>query len=108
MSQRVIPPSREPASTGTPYLTVAEAAVLARVSSKRLRNLMADGTLREGVHYTRPRGLRPRFRREALVAWIEGRETATSSNDVERAGSRTRSKVDLSLTPRLHGREHGL
>ena len=30
-----------------PYLTLAEAAELARVSSKRLRNLMADGTLRE-------------------------------------------------------------
>jgi len=30
------------------FLTVAEAVDLARVSTKRLRNLMADGTLREG------------------------------------------------------------
>ncbi len=56
------------------YLTIAEAADLARVSPKRLRNLMADGTLREGVHYSRPRGLRQRFKREALVAWLEGND----------------------------------
>ena len=58
------------------FLTIAEAAALARVSPKRLRNLMADGTLREGTHYTRPRGLRPRFRRDALVAWLEGKDVA--------------------------------
>lgn len=53
------------------FLTLAEAAELARVSEKRLRNLMADGTLREGIHYSRPKHLRPRFRRDALLAWLD-------------------------------------
>lgn len=55
----------------SPYLTIAEAADLARVSEKRVRNLMADGTLREGIHYTRPTHLGPRFKREALLSWLD-------------------------------------
>lgn len=54
-----------------PYLTIAEAAELLRVSTKRIRNLMADGTFREGTHYTRPAHLGPRFKRDALLAWLE-------------------------------------
>lgn len=56
----------------TVFLTVSEAAALVRVSPKRLRNLMADGTLREGVHFTRPIGLRPRFKSKALLDWLNG------------------------------------
>ena len=48
-------------TVGGPYLTLAEAAELARVSPKRLQNLMADGTLQEGVHFTRPRARMPPF-----------------------------------------------
>jgi len=55
----------------SPFLTIAEAAELACVSPKRLRNLMWSGALREGVHYTRPAGLAPRFKRDALLAWLE-------------------------------------
>jgi hypothetical protein len=55
-----------------PFLTIAEAAGLARVSPKRLRALMHAGILREGLHYSRPRGLRPRFKRDALLAWLAG------------------------------------
>lgn len=55
-----------------PFLTVREAAELARVSPKRLRALMQAGVLREGTHYSRPRGLRPRFKRDALLAWLGG------------------------------------
>ena len=57
-----------------PFLTIAEAATLARVSSKRLRALMKSGVLREGVHYSRPRGLRPRLNRDALLAWLADAE----------------------------------
>lgn len=59
---------------GAPYLTLAEAAELARCKRKTLQNLMLRGVLVEGVHYFRPRGRRPLFHREALVAWIEGRD----------------------------------
>lgn len=60
--------------SGAPYLTLAEAAELARCAGKTLQNLMASGVLVEGLHYFRPRGRRPLFHREALVAWIEGRD----------------------------------
>lgn len=55
----------------TGFLTIREAADLARVSPKRLRNLMASGILKEGVHFSRPHGMGPRFRREALLDWLD-------------------------------------
>ena len=79
-----------------PYLTVAEAAKLARISTKRLRNLMADGTLVEGIHYTRPRKLRPRVRREALIDWLEGRDDG-ADECVRVRRSKQGSKLNLSL-----------
>jgi excisionase family DNA binding protein len=79
--------------SGSPFLTIAEAAELARVSPKRLRNLMADGTLRDGLHYSRPRGLRPRFKRDALVAWLEGKDGVAAPS--------TRSRARCKLNPAL-------
>jgi excisionase family DNA binding protein len=90
------------------YLTIAEAAELVRVSPKRLRNLMANGTLREGTHYTRPAGLRPRFRREALLAWLEGPQDESATDSARRPAARARCKVDLSLAPRLQERANGV
>jgi hypothetical protein len=80
------------------YLTLTEAADLARVSVKRLRNLMSAGVLVEGRDYTRPRGLRPRFRRAAIEAWLEGRDPATTVGAPPRRGrGRPRCKLDKSL-----------
>lgn len=53
------------------FLTIREAADLARVSPKRLRNLMAGRILIEGVHFSRPRGMGPRFKRQALLDWLD-------------------------------------
>jgi len=53
------------------YLTVAEGAALLRVSPKRVRNLMGDGTLKEGIHFIRPPHLGPRFKQAALLAWLD-------------------------------------
>ena len=86
-------------SIEAPYLTIAEAAALARVSPKRLRNLMSKGTLREGVHYTRPRGLHPRFLRESLDNWIQGRETDEAVVKPQRATNGARCKVAQELIP---------
>lgn len=108
MSNRPQPPAGAEMSSEFqgPYLTLAEASDLARVSRKRIQNLMADGTLREGVHFSRPRGLRPRFRREALIAWLEGGD-AGEPRMVERRRGR-RSKVDLSLVSRIGSSLDGL
>lgn len=56
------------------YLTIAEAAALLKVSPKRLRNLMCTGVLKLGEHFFRPPGLGARFKRSALMAWIERKE----------------------------------
>lgn len=76
--------------SGAPYLTLAEAAELARCAGKTLQNLMLRGVLVEGVHYFRPRGRRPLFHREALVAWIEGRDRDLVEAGRRCAGERVR------------------
>jgi excisionase family DNA binding protein len=53
------------------YLTIKEAAELLKVSPKRVRNLMCEGVLKQDLHFFRPPGLGARFKRSALVAWIE-------------------------------------
>lgn len=58
------------------YLTTAEAAALLRISAKTLRNKVATGVFRHGEHFYRRAGLGPRWNRELLVAWIEGKEPA--------------------------------
>lgn len=83
------------------FLTIAEAADEARVSTKRIRNLMSLGVLREGIHYTRPRGLRPRFRRDALLAWLNGDGLAHPPAQRRRGHGRAKlNPVLLSGTPR--------
>lgn len=81
-SRRTMQNPRQPRSAltaATPrrsqlFLTIEEAARIARCEPKTLRNLMANGTLREGEHYTRPRGRRPLVRHDALLAWLNDEE----------------------------------
>ena len=56
----------------TDYLTIEEAATMSRWAAKTIRNKMADGTLREGVHFVRPRRGRPRIIRVAFEAHVRG------------------------------------
>lgn len=72
------------------FMTVGEAAIEARVSAKRLRTLMNDGTLREGVHFTRPAGLRPRFVRHELLQWLRGRDPSAAAPSSRRPHGRSR------------------
>jgi excisionase family DNA binding protein len=60
------------------YLTVAEAAELLRISVGTLHNKISSGVFRERVHFFRPRGSRPLFKRAALEDYIEGRESKAS------------------------------
>lgn len=55
------------------YLTIAEVAALLRVKPKTLRNKVAAGIFREGEHFFRKPGLGPRWKRAAVVSWLEGR-----------------------------------
>ena len=53
------------------YLTTAEAAVLLRYSQKTLRNKIAAGVFREGIHFVQKEGCQKRWKRSVLVAWLE-------------------------------------
>jgi len=53
------------------YLTIDEVAAMLKITTKRVQNMMCSGIFQQGEHFFRPRGLRPRFKRSALVAWIE-------------------------------------
>jgi hypothetical protein len=61
---------------GVEYLTTAEAAALLRLKPKTLRNKVAAGVFREGVHFFRKCGLGPRWKKESLVEWLEGPDTS--------------------------------
>jgi hypothetical protein len=93
-----------------PFLTIAEAAVIACVSPKRFRNLMADGTLQEGVHYTRPRRLAPRIKRDALLAWLDGSHiSGRTTPSAERSSpARTRCSIDPTLLRRVRTNRNGM
>jgi len=89
-----------------PFLTINEAADIARISPKRLRKLMAAGVLVEGFHFTRPRHLRPRIIRAAFLAWLNGQDQV--SVPLSRPQRHSRCKVDLSLIPGSNGERYGV
>ena len=53
------------------YLTIEDVAKRLRLSPKTVRNKMADGTFKRGIHYFSPHGLSPRFKWNAVKAWLE-------------------------------------
>jgi hypothetical protein len=65
------------------YLNINEAAAFIRLKPKTLRNKMAAGVFRLGVHYFSPPGLGPRFKRSALVAWIEQSSQPAPENEAD-------------------------
>ena len=56
------------------YLTIEELAARLKVKPKTIKNKMASGIFRRGVHFFAPRGLGPRFKWSAVVAWLEESE----------------------------------
>lgn len=78
----------------TEYLTIAETAALLKVSPKRIMNMMCAGVFIEGVHFFRPRGLKPRFKASAVQAYVEGKDQPQASNVIQlRKGSTLRIPV---------------
>jgi hypothetical protein len=63
------------------YLTISEVAVRLKVKPKTVRNKMALGVFRKGVHYIRPKGLGTRFKWGAVVAWLEQEESELPGED---------------------------
>jgi hypothetical protein len=53
------------------YLSIEAVADRLSISPKTVKNKMAKGVFKLGVHYFRPPGLGPRFKWTAIVAWME-------------------------------------
>ena len=76
------------------YLTIAEVAAQLKVSPKRIMNMMCSGIFTEGVHFFRPRGLKPRFKAAAVQAYVEGKDKPQAPNVIQlRKGSVLRIPV---------------
>jgi hypothetical protein len=71
----------EQTQTREEYLTIEELSVRLKIKPKTIKNKMASGIFRKGVHYFSPAGLGPRFKWSAIVEWIEQREDIGSRVD---------------------------
>ena len=56
------------------YLTIEELSARLKIKPKTIKNKMAAGTFRKGVHYSSPKGIRPRFKWSMVVAWLEAKD----------------------------------
>ena len=63
------------------YMTTREAGEFLRLSPKSLRNKIALGIFREGVHYHTRRGIGLRWIHSALVAWLAGTDRSETDDD---------------------------
>jgi hypothetical protein len=64
------------------YLTIAELSARLKIKPKTIKDKMAAGIFRRGVHFFSPVGLGPRFKWSAVVAWLEqSQEPPTETND---------------------------
>jgi len=65
------------------YLTIAEVAAFCKVKPDTIKDRMKRGVYQLGVHFFRPNGSRPRFKKSALIAWLEGDEVKPQANVIE-------------------------
>jgi hypothetical protein len=65
------------------YLTIPEVAARLKLSAKSVRNKMAGGVFRKGVHFFRRPGVGPRFKWSAVVAWLEGSQQAPAATQLD-------------------------
>ncbi len=63
------------------YLTTEELSARLKVAPKTVKNKMAAGIFRKGVHYFSPAGLGPRFKWSAVVAWLEQAQEPETESD---------------------------
>ena len=67
------------------YLTIEEVAKRLSWEERTVKNKMETGIFQKGVHYFATKGIRPRFKWSAIVAWLEERDrqvkdTAATAN----------------------------
>lgn len=65
------------------YLTIEELGRRLSWEERTIRNKMESGIFRKGVHYFSPKGIRPRFKWSAIVAWLEEKERAAAEQPAD-------------------------
>jgi excisionase family DNA binding protein len=65
------------------YLTIAEVAERLKLKPKTVKNKMAAGLFRQGVHYIRPLGMHARFKWSAVEAWLEQTDDSAMQHDYD-------------------------
>jgi hypothetical protein len=73
--------ARSDAAGPEEYLTVKEVAALLKVTAKTVRNRMYGGVWRRGEHWFSRPGIGPRFKRSAIVRWLEGGDGPGGADD---------------------------
>ncbi len=63
------------------YLTIAEVADRLKLKPKTVKNKMAAGAFRMGVHYFRPPAMQARFKWSAVVTWLEQAQEPDTESD---------------------------
>jgi Helix-turn-helix domain len=63
------------------YLTITEVAERLKLTPKTVRNKMASGVFKQGVHYFRRKGIGTRFKWGAVIAWLESKEADVTEVD---------------------------
>lgn len=63
------------------YLTIPELALRLKLSPKTIKNKIAAGIFKKGIHFFHPKGLRPRFKWSAIVRWLEEQEESEADNN---------------------------
>lgn len=86
------------------YLTISELSVRLKISPKTVKNKMASGAFRQGVHYFRPPGMQARFKWSAVVRWIEetGKEIEVLDEMKETEALRRRQSKGLEIGDEQH------
>ena len=69
-------PTPKPNALPDEYLTISEVAARLKVKPKTVKNKMAAGIFKKGVHFFSPAGLGPRFKWSAVVQWLERAQIA--------------------------------
>ena len=78
------------------YMIDPEVAKLLRLAQKSLETKVRTGVFQEGVHFFKPRGMRRRWKRSAVVAWLEaGSMTGDEGED---------QTLGIPLARSVHGR----
>lgn len=69
------------------YLAIKETAELLRVKPDTIRERIRLGIFQQGIHFFKRKGMKPLFKRDAVVAWLEGRDQQRESTHGHKSGA---------------------